>query len=96
MDANQLQEPTGSDFNSALRAQEIQPLKDRINTLEQERSILQAQVKRMQPLIQAARVYVNGITDKHSLLKTVGPLIDAADEYEVHSCTFGTEVNLDD
>lgn len=72
-----------SDFSSSLRDQELQPFRERIRALEQECSRLRAEVKRMQPLVQATRTYVDSINDKDSLLRLVGPLIDATDEYEV-------------
>ena len=71
------------DLSGELHDQELQPYRERIRELEQHCSTLRAEVKRMQPLVQATRTYVDGITDKESLLKIVGPLIDAADEYEV-------------
>lgn len=74
-----------SDTNLAqlLRDQEVRPLKDRIRELEEQCLTLRAEVKRMQPLVRAANIYVDGITNKDSLLRTVGPLIDAVDNYQV-------------
>lgn len=71
-----------SDFLLSLRDQELQPFRERIRVLEQQCSTLRAEIKRMRPLCQAARNYINGITDKDSLLHSVGSLIDAADNYE--------------
>jgi hypothetical protein len=70
-------------LSQALRDQELQPFRERIRELEQQCSALRAEVKRMKPLVQATRTYVDGITNKDSLLRIVGPLIDATDEYEV-------------
>lgn len=78
---------TNVDFSQLLREQELAPVKNRICDLEQQVAALRAERDRMQPLVQAARRCVNDITDKESLLRVVGPLIDAVDTYEVESET---------
>lgn len=80
-----------SDFSQLLREQELSPLQDRIRELEEQCAVLHAERKRMLPVIQAAIQCVDNISDKNSLLRAVGPLIDAVDNYQKEA----TALNLD-